>query len=155
MERQGLSERELRAWRAFCQMQEVLRSRIEQQLQAGSGLSNADYTVLVALSEAPGGRLRAYELSDELGWEKSRLHHQLTRMCKRGLVERQSGASRAMYAALTPEGRTALEEAAPSHAQEVRRLVIDRLTAEQIDHLAEISSAILDHLHTDHPAVGG
>jgi DNA-binding MarR family transcriptional regulator len=154
MEQQALSERELRAWRAFFQMQEVLRSRIEQQLQAGSGLSNADYTVLVALSEAPGGRLRAYELSHELGWEKSRLHHQLTRMCKRGLVERRSGASRAMYAVITTEGRTALERAAPSHAQEVRRLVIDRLTAVQIDHLAEISHAILDHLQTDHPAVG-
>ncbi|MYV43460.1 MarR family transcriptional regulator, partial [Streptomyces sp. SID1328] len=83
-------------------MQEVLRSRIEQQLQAGGGLSNADYTVLVALSEAPDGRLRAHQLSNELGWEKSRLHHQLTRMCKRGLVERRSGGSRAMYAVLTP-----------------------------------------------------
>jgi DNA-binding MarR family transcriptional regulator len=152
MEQRGLTERELRAWRAFFQMQEVLRSRIEQQLQADSGLSNADYTVLVALSEAPGGRLRAYELSNELGWEKSRLHHQLTRMCKRGLVERRSGASRAMYAVIRPEGRTALEQAAPSHAQEVRRLVIDRLTAEQIDHLAEISNAVLDHLHADHQA---
>ncbi|MGW7044160.1 hypothetical protein ACWGDT_15875 [Streptomyces avermitilis] len=48
-----------------------------------------------------------------------------------------------------------MEEAAPSHALEVRRLVIAPLTAEQIDHLAEISSATLDHLHTDHPAVGG
>lgn len=47
------------------------------------------------------------------GLGESRLHHQLTRLCKRGLVERQSGPSRAMYAALTPEGRTALEEAAP------------------------------------------
>ncbi len=36
------------------------------------------YTVLAALSEAAGGRLRAYELGRRLGWEKSRLHHQLT-----------------------------------------------------------------------------
>jgi DNA-binding MarR family transcriptional regulator len=75
-------------------------------------------------------------------------------MCKRGLVERQSGASRAMYAVITAAGRTALKSAAPSHAQEVRRLVIDHLTAVQIDHLAEISNAILDHLHTDPPAIG-
>ena len=33
-----------------------LRRTIEQQLQASSGLSNADYTVLAVLSEAPEGR---------------------------------------------------------------------------------------------------
>jgi hypothetical protein len=44
-------------------MQELLRTRIEQQLQAGSGLSYADYSVLAVLSEAPEGRLRPYELS--------------------------------------------------------------------------------------------
>ena len=53
-----LSEREMDAWRTFYEMQEVLRGRLEQQLQDDSGLSNADYTVLVALSEAAGGRLR-------------------------------------------------------------------------------------------------
>ncbi|MFI6360546.1 hypothetical protein ACIBJF_50410 [Streptomyces sp. NPDC050743] len=55
---------------------------------------------------------------------------------------------------ITPEGRTALEHAAPGHAQEVRRLFVDRLTAEQIDHLAEISNALLAHLRTDRPVVG-
>ncbi|MFF0291785.1 MarR family winged helix-turn-helix transcriptional regulator [Streptomyces sp. NPDC005262] len=151
-EQQGLNEREMRAWRVFFQMQEVLRGRIEQQLQAGSDLSNADYTVLVALSEAPEGRLRAFELSRELGWEKSRLHHQLTRMCRRGLAERQSGPARAMYAAITPQGRAALQGAVPGHAEEVRRLVVDRLTAEQFHQLGEISAIILDGLREEEPA---
>ena len=83
-----LNEREMSAWRTFYEMQEVLRGRLEQQLQADSGLSNADYTVLVALSETTGGHLRAVELGRRLGWEKSRLHHQLTRMCRRGLIPR-------------------------------------------------------------------
>ena len=81
-ERTGLDERELRAWQTFFQMQEHLRGRIERQLQASSGLSLADYSVLSVLSEAPGGRLRPYCLSATLGWEKSRLHHQLTRLCR-------------------------------------------------------------------------
>ena len=141
-----LNEREMSAWRAFYQMQEVLRGRLEQQLQADSGLSNADYTVLVALSEAPGGRLRAFELGDRLGWEKSRLHHQLTRMCSRGLVQRHSGDGRAIYAAITAAGRAALTAAVPRHTRQVRRLVLDRLTPQQIDQLADISRAILDGL---------
>jgi DNA-binding MarR family transcriptional regulator len=138
-----LDEREMAAWRMFFEMQEVLRGRLEQQLQADSRLSNADYTVLVALSEADEGRLRVYELGQRLGWEKSRLHHQLTRMCSRGLVQRNSGGGRAMYAAITDAGRSALEAAVPRHRQQVRRLVIDRLSPQQIDQLVDISRTIL------------
>src|SRR6266851_3185575 len=105
MAQQGLTERELRAWRAFHQMQELLRARIEQQLQA-SGLSYADYSVLTVLSEAPDGRLRPYELSRIAGWEKSRLHHQLTRMGTRGLITREPCGSRGMYTVITAKGLT-------------------------------------------------
>ena len=142
----SLNEREMIAWRTFYEMQEVLRGRLEQQLQADSGLSNADYTVLVALSEAPAGRQRAVDLGRRLGWEKSRLHHQLSRMCQRGLVERHSGDGRAIYAAITTGGRAALTATAPRHRQQVRRLVLDRLTPQQIDQLANISRMILDGL---------
>src|SRR6516162_5035770 len=130
-------------------MQEHLRGRIERQLQACSGLSLADYSVLSVLSEALGRRLRAYCLSATLGWEKSRLHHQLTRMCRRGLVERQAGESRAIYVQITPAGLTTLEQAAPRHSRHVRRLVIDRLTPGQLDQLGEISAAILGPLQHD------
>ena len=145
-ERQGLDERELRAWQTFFQMQEVLRGRIEQQLQASSGLSTADYSVLSVLSGEPGGRLRAYRLAATLGWEKSRLHHQLTRMARRGLVERQCGDSRAIYIEITPQGLTTLAQAAPGHSRHVRELVIDRLTPQQLDQLTELSAVILGPL---------
>jgi DNA-binding MarR family transcriptional regulator len=151
MEQQGLTERELRAWRAFFEMQELLRARIEQQIQAGSGLSYADYAVLAVLSEAPGGRLRAYELARMTGWEKSRLHHQLTRMCTRGLITRERCGSRGIYAVITAKGLAAIEEAAPGHAQEVRRLFIDRLTPEQLDQLTDIATTILGNLQADQP----
>ncbi len=143
-----LTEAQYVAWRTFGEMQEVLFSRLEQHLQADSGLSNADYTVLVALSEGRGGRQRALELGRRLGWEKSRLHHQLTRMCSRGLVERQTDESRASYAALTPEGRAALTAAAPMHRRHVRDMVIDRVGPEQLAQLGEISRTILDGLTT-------
>ncbi|WP_202818824.1 MarR family winged helix-turn-helix transcriptional regulator [Actinosynnema sp. ALI-1.44] len=151
MEHQGLTERELRAWRVSFQMLELLRTRIEQQLQASSGLSNADYTVLALLSEAPDGRMRAYELSRVAGWEKSRLHHQLTRMCKRGLVTRERCGSRGMDAVITAKGLAALKEAAPNHAEEVRRLVIDRLTPEELDQFADIATKVLGNLQADQP----
>ncbi|MFW6692700.1 MarR family winged helix-turn-helix transcriptional regulator [Streptomyces sp. MAR4 CNX-425] len=148
----ALTERELRAWRTSFRMLELLRTRLEQQLQASSGLSNADYTVLALLSEAPGGRLRVYELGRAAGWEKSRLHHQLTRMGTRGLAARERCGSRGMYAVITEKGRTALEEAAPGHAREVRRLFVDRLTPEELDRFADLAGTVLDHLRADDQA---
>jgi DNA-binding MarR family transcriptional regulator len=140
------SRREMTAWRTFYEMQEVLRSRIEQQLQADSGLSKADYTLLAVISETEGERLRAVHLGHQLGWEKSRLHHQLTRMRRRGLVHRSSGEGRAVYVAITAAGKAALEEAVPRHRQQIRHLVFDRLSLQQIDQLADISHTLLDGL---------
>ena len=140
------SDREHTAWRAFYELQEVLRSRIEQHLQADSGLSHADYTVLAVLSEADSHRLRAIELGQRLGWEKSRLHHQLTRMCKRGLVGRSSGEGRAVYVTITSAGLSALGTAVPFHRQHVRHLVLDKISPEQLDELGAISRTLLDGL---------
>lgn len=145
-EQRPFSDREQTAWRAFHELQEVLRGRLEQQLQADSGLSHADYTVLAVLSEADGHRLRAVELGQRLAWEKSRLHHQLTRMGKRNLVRRSSGEGRAVYVTITSAGLSALETAVPLHREHVRRLVVDRISPEQLDELGAISRTLLDGL---------
>ena len=149
MTQQGLTDRELEAWRTSIQMLELLRTRIEQQLQASAGLSNADYSVLSLLSEAVEGRMRVYELAQAAGWEKSRTHHQLTRMCRRGLVNRERCGSRGMDVVITPEGLAALEAAVPGHVEQVRRLFIDRLSPEQLDEFGNIAGAILDNLRAE------
>jgi len=143
-----LDARKGQAWHDFMQMHEVLQSRLEQQLQCTSNLSNADYTVLVVLSEAPERRLRVFEMGQQMGWEKSRLHHQLTRMCQRGLVVRESDpeSPRAIFAVLTDEGFAAISNAAPSHNREVQRLFFDHLTDDQVEQLGEISRRVLDGL---------
>jgi DNA-binding MarR family transcriptional regulator len=146
MASQGLTERELQAWRTSVQMLELLRTRIEQQLQASSGLSLADYAVLSLLSEAPDGRMRLYKLARAADWEKSRLHHQLTRMGKRGLIDREPRGSRGMDAVITAKGLAAIKEAAPGHSQEVRRRFVDSLTPEELDQFADIAGIVLDNL---------
>ena len=149
MASQGLTERELQAWRTSVQMLELLRTRIEQQLQASSALSLADYAVLSLLSEAPDGRMRLYKLARAADWEKSRLHHQLTRMGKRGLIDREPRGSRGMDAVITAKGLAAIKEAAPGHSQEVRRRFIDCLTPEELDQFAGIAGTVLDNLRAD------
>lgn len=149
---QDLTERELDAWRTSFQMFELLRNRIERQLHDHSGLSMADYSVLSLLSDAPGGRLRVFELGRAAGWEKSRLHHQLTRMTRRGLVKREPCGSRGMDAVITADGREAIETAAPSHSAQVRALFVDRLTAEQLRQFADMAGIVLDGLRAEEDA---
>ncbi|GAA4943738.1 hypothetical protein GCM10023224_28200 [Streptomonospora halophila] len=85
------------------------------------------------------------------GWEKSRLHHQLTRMCKRGLTRRERCGTRGVDVVITAEGLAALKAAAPGHAQEVRRLFVDRLTADELDRFADIAAKVLHGLREDPP----
>ena len=138
-----LDDREQRAWRSFMAAMERLKAAIARELQRDSGLSGPDYSVLVQLSEAPGGRLRAYELGAATGWEKSRLSHHLTRMEQRGLVAReQCAGSRFFDVVLTEQGRTTVEEAAPKHVGHVREWFVEALTPEQLDALAAACEAI-------------
>lgn len=146
-----LNDQEARAWRGYTQMRIQLQARLARGLLAHSGLSDADYTVLVNLSEAPGGRLRAYELGRAMQWEKSRLSHQLTRMGRRGLVAREECDTdvRGSFVVITEQGRAAIEAAAPVHVEDVRHHLIDLLDGDQLDALAEISATVLAHLESD------
>ena len=143
-----LTREQTQAWQQFQQMQELLQSRLGQLLQSRSNLSNADYTVLVVLSEAPGRRCRLYEMGRMIGWEKSRLHHQLSRMSNRGLLIRESDPDtpRAMYAVLTDAGLAAIKGAAPEHSRDVQRLFFDHLTERQVAQLSAISRRVLEGL---------
>lgn len=143
-----LNANEQRAWRGLLTMTTQLEARLNRQLQDDSGLSLADYDVLVRLSESHEGRLRVYELAEHLGWEQSRLSHQLARMQRRGLVGREECRSdrRGAYAVLTAAGRGAIEAAAPEHAGTVRRLVFERLTPGQVATVASVARLVLDRL---------
>ncbi len=142
-----LEDLELHAWRSFVAMQEQIRTGVERELQDHCNLSLADYTVLAVLSDAAGKRRRPFELCADLGWEKSRLHHQLTRMSRRGLIQRHSDSanpgSRAVYVELTAAGLTAVSEAAPAHARQVRRFLLDHLSRHHIEQLGEIASLVI------------
>jgi DNA-binding MarR family transcriptional regulator len=154
-----LDEREARAWRGFQAVQHRLNAALARQLADDSDLSYSDYTVLVVLTDQPDGRLRAFELGAELGWEKSRVSHHVSRMADRGLVRREKCPTdhRGAFVVVTDLGRSSIERAAPGHVDAVRHWFIDRLTAEQLDALAEICAVGLHALdespsapHDDH-----
>jgi DNA-binding MarR family transcriptional regulator len=107
--------------------------------------------VLVTLSEAPDGVIRARDLGSELGWDRSRLSHQLLRMEKRGMVVREECANdaRGLMVRITPEGRRAIEAAAPAHAEAVQRHFFDHLSSAEVDTLIDVFDRVLDKLAGD------
>jgi DNA-binding MarR family transcriptional regulator len=142
-----LSAAELRAWRAFMSVQLRMNYEMNRQLQSDSDLSLADYHVLNALTDAPGGRLQVSDLAALIGWERSRASHQLRRLCERGLTERvRSGDDgRATDAILTKAGREAIDAAAPGHVALVRSLFFDPLP----DELLAPLTAALEHVQVN------
>lgn len=145
-----LTEEEQQIWRSYLGVESLLPVNLNRQLQASSGLSIAEYAVLVQLSEEPEGRMRPFELGKALNWEQSRLSHQIARMENREFVVREQCESdkRGAFIVLTAHGRSAIEAAAPGHVATVRRLVFDPLTPEEAAALGSACAKIaagLDH----------
>ena len=125
-----LDEREARLWEAYRTFGRDLQRAFDRQLERDAGLSGADYAVLVPLSEARDGVVRMRDLGHTVGWDRSRLSHQVRRMELRGLVVREECAedARGWMVRLTTEGRAAIEAAAPEHVATARRYFFDQLS---------------------------
>ncbi len=133
-----------RTWLNYMSVYHRLEFEMNRQLQAECGLSLADYTVMNALSAAPGRRLRLSLLATTIGWERSRVSHHLQRMAGRGLVERvQSDTDgRATDALLTDAGMKTLRTAAPKHVAWVRRLVFSDLDDDRVVELGDLLEGV-------------
>ncbi|PSK93002.1 MarR family transcriptional regulator [Haloactinopolyspora alba] len=152
-ETRWLDDEEQHAWRSYLRMNKLLEAALARELQADSQLSLPDFEVLVHLTDVPDARLRVSALARSLQWEKSRLSHQIARMARRGLVTREEcpDDGRGAFVVVTPDGRRAIEEAAPPHVETVRQLFFDVLTDDDVKALTVLSERVLDRLDTHTP----
>jgi DNA-binding MarR family transcriptional regulator len=143
-----LTGQEEHLWRRWLTLNARLSATLHRELQNDAGLSMPDFEVLVHLTDRPEGRMRVTDLARLLQWERSRVSHHVTRMESRRLVQRVECAEdgRGAFVVITPQGRAAIEQAAPGHVSTVRRLVFDALTPEEIDSLATIIDKALAQL---------
>lgn len=139
-----LSPRELRIWYAFMSMGEDVLERVGRDIGRATGLSGPEFGVLSRLAAFGKEEMRQQELATVMRWEKSRLSHQLSRMQKRRLIERRAGDGRATLVALTRTGREKLGSALPVRAESVRRNLISRLSADQIETIIRVSNLLDD-----------
>lgn len=143
-----VSPAEWGVWRDFHTMRRQLDRALERDLQRTSGISGPDYEVLLTIFEAPARELRARQLAELLGWEKSRLSHQLTRMVARDLVQRRECDTdgRGTWVGLTPNGRRALLGAMRDHALRIREYFFDAMTPEELALLGDVSRRVLHRI---------
>ena len=141
----AVTDAEWQAWRAFNSMRRQLDLAIERGLQR-DGVSGADYAVLISLFESPDKQLRARELGAALSWEKSRLSHQVSRMEKRGLVERVEcdTDARGTWVTLTTEGSRAVLGAMRDHAATLRKHFFDALSPDELAVVLAASTKIME-----------
>ena len=143
-----LNENQQRFWRLYVDVQHHLERVLHRELLAGSGLSSAEFAVLVPLSETPAEKLRSRDLCRELGWDRTRLSHLVAIMQQRGLVRRSACAAdaRGSMVELTAQGRRAITDADPAHTDAVRRYLIDLLDDDEIASMTDVFQRVLEGL---------
>ncbi|MFJ9867953.1 MarR family winged helix-turn-helix transcriptional regulator [Streptomyces sp. NPDC101165] len=92
--------------------QTALVRRFDARLGGLHGVSLADFTLLLRLGQAPGGRMRRVDLAEALGLTASGVTRGLAPLERIGLVTREPDArdARVAYASLTGTGRERLTE---------------------------------------------
>ena len=142
-----MSADELRVWEQLQTVTETLRREVGRGLQSDAGLSDGEFTVLAHLVRLSGSA-RPSECARSMGWDSSRLAHQLGRLEKKGLIARAAeggGDGRASTVALTESGRAAHRRAVGPHLRAAGRWFADALTATQLAALADALGALEDN----------
>lgn len=118
-----LNDAELTAWRIFLNAHATAVGRIEEDLGREGGLPLVDYDVLIALEHAPDNRLRLRDLNQRVVLTRSGVTRLVDRLETIGLVRRERCQEdrRAIYAALTDEGRAAIERTWPIYARGIQQ----------------------------------
>jgi DNA-binding MarR family transcriptional regulator len=139
-----LDDDEMRAWRGLVEVTAGVEADLEAELVERHRLTVGDYGVLVHLSEAEGEAMRMCDLAARLHLSPSGLTRRIDGLVRSGLVRREPSVEdrRVMRAVLTPAGRSAIEAAAPTHVDGVRRHLLDHLDRDQIQMLGQAWAAV-------------
>jgi len=117
---------------------------LSAELQAEFGLTINDYEALLRLSCAEDGRMRRVDLANELLLTASGVTRMLDGLEREGLVAKRTCDSdgRVSYAVLTEDGREKLEQAACSHVAQIRALLEERYSCDELATLTELLSRL-------------
>ena len=141
---------EQRAWLRLAGVMLKLSPALDSQLQRDSDLTHFDYLCLAMLSSPDDHTMAMSELAGLTNASLSRLSHVVTKLQKRGWVERRPSphSKRVTLVGLTEDGWRTLVAAAPGHVETVRGLVFEGLTREDVAALERIAGHIVERIES-------
>jgi DNA-binding MarR family transcriptional regulator len=139
----------LATWETLQTVTEKLKREVGRDLWADAELSDTEFTVLAHLRLSPEG-IRPGACAQAIGWDSSRLSHQLRRLEKRGLVHRQADPQdgRAAVLVMTDTGQEVYRRAIGPHLRSAQKWFAAALTRAQLEGLAEGLDALQAHIDT-------
>lgn len=140
------------AWRLFLSTHAFLTSRINKELDDAGLIPFDSYDVLMALHEAPDGRLRMSDLAEAVLLSNSGMSRRVERLESDGLLTRQQSATdgRSTIAILTKKGQRALEEAWPVYKEGIEQYFTACLSRKDAETLAELFNEMLERVGAPH-----
>jgi len=127
-------------------MSEVISSMIARDILKATGLSAQDFAVLSQLRTTHSGERKQRDIQQFLGWDKSRLSHQLSRMTSRKVITRENRPGQGAVVCITEEGTRQIDLAQPVHAAAVRQYFLSYLTTDDTDVLTGIAAKLREGL---------
>ena len=142
-----LGPQELGAYFVLMEAVSLLQHQVEQQLRAEGDISYVQFQLLARLASAHGP-LTMTELADGVVYSRSGLTYQAALLEKAGLITRGPSLAddRATLVSITDSGRALLGRVMPGHVLVVRRLLLDPLSQDDLDHLGDIMTRVRDHM---------
>ena len=140
-----LDEREAKAWINLVRVLMLLPAALDRQLREEAGIPHPYYQILANLSDRPGHAIRMTDLARLVGTTSSRLSHAVASLEQRDWVRREACPTdkRGQICRLTDAGMAVLVAAAPGHVEEVRRLVFDHLTPDEVAQLSTLATKLM------------
>ncbi|MGP6170205.1 MarR family winged helix-turn-helix transcriptional regulator [Microbacterium sp. A196] len=134
------------AWLALIGTAELLPAALDAQLQRDSSMTHYEFILLSVLQRQ--GALRLSDLASATNATLPRTSKVVSRLQQRDLIEREESTKdrRSVLLALTKEGRRQLVLATPGHFDMAHRLVLDRVTEEQLENLADALGPVVEAL---------
>lgn len=147
----GLDANELRAWISVVAVMESLPASIDRQLREASDINLFEYTLLAMLSEQPDQKATMSELAVLAFGSLSRLSHAVSRLEKRGWIERSAGVGgrRHNVVSLCRDGHDVVTRTAPGHIANVRELVLEPLDDGEAQLLGDLMVKVLSRTNPE------
>lgn len=149
----ALDSTQLGAYFALIEVSSLLRHTVEQQLRDAGDLSYVQFQLLARLGDSPEGSCRMTDLADGVVYSRSGLTYQAQSLERRGLVTRAPSLDdeRGTTVTITEQGRDTLKKVLPGHIAVVNELLLEPLTRQDVEALADVLGRVRDHMRSAPP----